>query len=38
LDEAGGEMGPAQGEMSKGLFFITPIQDAVSYRWVEEEL
>jgi hypothetical protein len=38
LDEVGAEMGPAKGEMSKGLFFITPIQDAVSYRWVEEEL
>jgi hypothetical protein len=36
--KSGAEMGPAKGEMSKGLFFITPIQDAVSYRWVEEEL
>jgi hypothetical protein len=38
LDEAGAELGPAKGEMIKGLFFITPMQDAVSYRWVEEEL
>ena len=35
LDEAGEVMGPARGELNNGLFFITPVKDAVSYRWVE---
>jgi hypothetical protein len=35
LDEAGEVMGSARGELNNGLFFITPVKDAVSYRWVE---
>ncbi|MFZ5829640.1 MAG: hypothetical protein ACOY3P_06115, partial [Planctomycetota bacterium] len=34
LDEAGKVIGPARGEMRDGLFFITPVTNAVSYRWV----
>jgi hypothetical protein len=37
LDEAGAEVGPARGDMRDGLYFITPVEGAVSYRWLGEE-
>lgn len=37
LDEEGAGIGPASGEMKDGLFSITPVQGAFSYRWTHRK-